>query len=150
MKFPALPRFALALLLLTAPAFGGEFDWMVRQFARESGTDPLHIPFFGVARFLVSTTEIAGTSDIHLAVFPDMRISRERYAALTGTIVGPSWKPMLRVRSGNGESTDIYAVPVGKQLEILLCSYSGNEATFMQAKLKPEKLISFVDEHRHH
>jgi hypothetical protein len=37
--------FATLLLLLPAALPASEFDWMTREFARQSGTQPLHIPF---------------------------------------------------------------------------------------------------------
>ena len=59
----------------------GDFDWMIRQFSRESGVEPVHIPMFGLARLFVGIARPAGTSDLHLAVFEDTGLKAERLTA---------------------------------------------------------------------
>ena len=72
-------RRLLALIALffvsTSILPASEFEWMVREFARQSGTHQLHIPFFGLARFFVAVGRPAGASELKLAVFehPDLR-----------------------------------------------------------------------------
>jgi hypothetical protein len=58
---------ALCAHPLLVPA--SEFDWLVREFSRESGTKPTHIPMFGLVRFAVGITQPAGTSEMKLAIF---------------------------------------------------------------------------------
>jgi hypothetical protein len=47
MRSFALLLAASLLLPLALPA--SEFDWLVREFSRESGAKVVHIPFFGLA-----------------------------------------------------------------------------------------------------
>ncbi len=101
---------AIALLLLTpllTPA--NEFDWLVREFARESGAKQTHIPFFGLARFVVAVGHPAGASQLNLALFEHANFDPPRFSELTDSMVGAAWKPIIRVRSTRGESTNIYA-----------------------------------------
>jgi hypothetical protein len=134
-----------AALPLALPA--SEFDWVVREFSRQSGSKPMHIPLFGLARFVVATAHPAGTSELHLAIFRDVDIQSERFSQVTDSVVGPAWKPIVRVRSRNGESTNIYAQSIGKELRVLLTVLDGGEATFVEVRVRPETLLKFVDEH---
>jgi hypothetical protein len=62
--------------------------------------------------------------------------------------VGNSWKPMVRVRSRDGESTNIYEQSNGDNLRLLITTLDqGGEATFVQVRVKPTTLMKFVDEH---
>src|SRR3954465_3840834 len=94
-------------LPFTLPA--SEFDWLVREFSRQSSAKPVHIPFFGLARFVVAVGHPAGTRDLHLAGVEDVELESARFSQLTDELVGPAWKPIVRVRSRKGESTNIYA-----------------------------------------
>lgn len=137
----------VAICSLLLPA--SEFDWMVRQVSRESGVEPLHIPFFGLARFVVAVGHPAGATDLHLAVFEKTEIPPERFATIIDSATGSSWKPMIRVRSRNGESTNIYFRQAGKQVRLLIGTLERNEATLVEVRVKPEELMRFVDEHKH-
>ncbi len=138
--------FAACLLPVQIPA--SDFDWLVREFARESGAKQVHVPFFGLARFVVAVGHPAGTSDVRLALFDRGELESLRFSELTDATVGSSWKPMVRVRSTKGESTNIYVRPDGKHLNLLITTLDGNEATFVEVRIQPQSLIRFVDEHR--
>ena len=140
---------ALVLLFLASSMDASEFDWMVRQISRETGVQPVHIPFFGLARFVVRVGHPAGTSDLHLAVFEDTHIAPVRFNQLLDTTAGPAWNPIVRVRSRNGESTNIYAREEGKHLRLLICTSERSETTLVEVRVQPDKLIEVVEEHRH-
>ncbi|MDQ2840895.1 MAG: hypothetical protein M3Y72_07645 [Acidobacteriota bacterium] len=138
---------ALALILLPCPLPASEFDWLVREFARESGAKQINVPFFGLARFVVAVGHPAGTSDMKLAIFETGSLESHRFSALTDSSIGSSWKPMIRVRCNNGESTNIYARNEGKHLSLLITAIDGDSATFVQVRVQPRALIQFVDDH---
>jgi hypothetical protein len=137
---------SLALLMPLA-SFANEFDWLVREFCRESGAHQTHIPFFGLVRFGVAVAHPAGTSELRLAVFEKTNLPSDRFSQLTDSVVGGEWKPMIRVRSRNGESTNIYVQETRKGLRLLITSLDGQDATFVQVRIKPDELIKFVDDH---
>ena len=56
---------------------------------------------------------------------------------------------MIRVRSRNGESTDIYFQGLGRHVRLLIGTFEHGEATLLEVRVKPESLIKFVDEQRH-
>jgi hypothetical protein len=138
----------LFVLPLTLPA--SEFDWMTREFARQSGTQPVHIPFFGLARFVVGVTHPAGARDVRLAVFEQANVGSEQFSRMADSTVGRDWKPIVRVREKSGEVSNIYVQPEGKHLLVLIATYNNNEAVFVQVSIRPSELMKFVDEHNHH
>ncbi len=138
----------LALLSCFAPVLpASDFDWLVREFARESGAKQVHVPFLGFARFIVNVGHPAGTTDMRLAIFERGDLESLRFSELTDSEVGHSWNPMIRVRSNKGESTNIYGQSDSKHLRLLITTLDGDEATFVQVNLKPKELIRFIDEH---
>lgn len=145
------PFLTLTALLFALPLAlpASEFDWMVREFSRQSGVQQLHIPFLGLARFTVAVTRPAGTSELKLAVFEHPHVHSDDFARLADTLAGSAWKPMIRVRSRNGEASNIYVQPDGKHLKVLIVALDSSDATFVELRIKPESLMKFVDEHRH-
>ena len=139
---------AIALLVIASSARAGEFEWMVRQISHETGTRPMQIPFFGLARFVVRVGQPGGASDLHLAIFEDAHIAPARFTELLDTTAGPAWNPIVRVRSKNQELTNIYAREEGKHLRLLICTSQGKETTLVEVRVKPDKLLEVVDEHR--
>jgi hypothetical protein len=134
----------LLVLPLGLPA--NEFDWMVREFSRQSGVKRTYIPFFGLARFAVAVAHPAGTSELKLAVFEHAHFDSAGFSKLTDSVIGASWKPMVRVRSRHGESTNIYAQADGRNLRLLIASLDHDDATFVEVRIRPEQLMKFVDE----
>jgi len=135
-------------LFLPVVLQAGEFDWMVREFSRETGMQPTHIPFFGLAKFVVAVGHPAGTSELNLAIFENADLDAARFSRITDDAVGSAWKPMVRVRSKSGESTNIYARPSGKEMRVLIATLDHSDATFVEVRVQPEALMRFVDEHK--
>jgi hypothetical protein len=133
--------------LLPLASWSSDFDWLVREFAHESGTQPVHIPLFGLVQFAVSVVQPAGTSELRLAVFEHARFDPTRFRDMSDRAVGGSWKPMIRVRSQSGESTNIYAQTERERLRLLIARLNKDDATFIQVRVKPQELMRFVDEH---
>jgi hypothetical protein len=138
----------VALLISFGPLSASEFDWMVRQVSYETGVKPIHIPFFGLARFVVRVGHPAGASDLHLAVFENTHLAPGRFGQLFDQTAGPAWNPIVRVRSRNDESTNIYARQEGKHLRLLICAAEPSETTLVEVRIKPDKLIEVVEEQR--
>jgi hypothetical protein len=135
----------VTVLPIALPA--SDFDWLVREFSRQSSAKPVHIPLFGMARFAVSIAHPAGASELHLAVFEDVDLDACRFTEITDSVIGGAWRPIVRVRSRNGESTNIYAQPNGKDLRVLVTVLDGGDATFVDLRIRPEALMKFLDEH---
>src|SRR3954447_338508 len=94
-SFPVCALIFFLPLMLSA----NEFDWLVREFSRQSGARQTYIPLFGLVRFRVAVVHPAGASQLRLAVFEHANLESERFRHLTDAVVGDEWKPMVRVRS---------------------------------------------------
>ena len=138
------------MFLLPLPVPASEFDWLVREFSRESGAKRVHVPFLGLANFVVKVGHPAGTSDMKLAIFERGDLEAPRFTSLTDSAVGGSWKPMIRVRSKNGESTNIYVHTDGKHLNLLITTLDDDDATLIQVRIEPQALMQFIDDHDAH
>jgi hypothetical protein len=140
----------ILLLAVSVPAIlpASEFDSLVREFSRQTGSAQTRIPFFGLARFVVAVSHPAGTSDLKLAVFEHPHVLPRDFARVTDEIVGEGWKRIVRVQSRKGQSTNIYTRQDGNHLRLLLASVDGEDATFVEMRIKPEALMKFVDERR--
>lgn len=136
----------LAPSLLTA----GEFDRMVHEFSRQSGATQTHIPFLWAARAVVSVAHPAGASQLNLAVFENAAFEPDRFSQLTDAAVRGDWKPMIRVRSRQGESTNIYVKPAGREVHLLIATYEKSEATFVEVRVEPQALMDFVEKYEGH
>lgn len=136
----------ICALPLSLPA--SEFDWLVRQFSRESGCKPEHIPFFGFARFAVAVARPAGTSDLHLAIFEHPAISAQLFGTLADkAVANRGWKPVVRVRERNREATNIYLLQDGrKHLRLLIAALDNDGATLVEVRIRPQKLIRLIDD----
>ena len=135
-------------LVFANAMLASEFDWLVREFARQSGAHQTYIPLFGLARFCVWAAHPAGTSELRLALFKHANMEPVRFSELTDAVLGVQWKPIVRVRSRHSESTNIYVQEHRRDLRLLIASFESQQATFVEVKIRPEELIKFIDHHR--
>src|SRR5436305_6088104 len=98
--------FAVCALIFFVPLMlsANEFDWLVREFSRQSGARQTYVPLFGLVRFSIAAVHPVGTSELRVAVFERADLETQRFSQLTDAIVGYEWKPIVRVRSRNHES----------------------------------------------
>jgi hypothetical protein len=137
--------FAIALPTL-APA--ADFNRLVHEFSRQTGAHQTWIPFFGLARFAVAVAHPAGTSDLKLAVFEHVNGRQREFIQTADSLVSDTgWKRIVRVRSSKGEATNIYTMPEGDKLRMLVTTVDDGDAVFVEVRIKPDELIKFVDEH---
>jgi hypothetical protein len=148
-----LPQLALLMIALPVLAPAADFNRLVHEFSRQTGVHQTWIPFFGLARFAIAVAHPAGASDLKLAVFENVHgRQRELISATDNLVSGTGWKPIVRVRSSKGEATNIYTMPEGNKLRMLVTTIDDGDAVFIELRIRPEELIKFVDEHRnqHH
>ncbi len=140
----------IGLLALCIPAVlpASEFDALVREFSRQTGSEQTRIPFFGLARFVVAVSHPAGTSDLKLAVFEHPNVLPGDFASVTDRVVGGAWNRIVRVQSKKGESTNIYTRRDGNHLRMLVATVNNDDAVFVELRIRPQELMKFVDEHR--
>ena len=141
-------RFCLLAIATVAVLPASDFDGLVGEFARQTGAERIHIPFFGVARFAVAVAHPSGTSDLQMAVLENVHGDYADSGKITDRLViRDGWKRIVRVQEKKGEMTNIYMLPEGKRLRMLVAVVNNGDATFVQLRIKPEALAKFVDEH---
>jgi hypothetical protein len=143
-----LPKLILAAVCIPALVPAGDFNGLVREFSRQTGAHQTRIPFLGLARFVVATAHPAGTSEFKLAVFENVDgRQRDFIDTADGVASGEGWNRIVSVRSKNGESTNIYMLPEGKRLRMLVTTVDSGDAVFAEMRIKPENLVKFLDDH---
>ena len=151
---------AATLLMAAGVAFGGdaEFDRIVKAIASHYGAKPLHIPFLGVANFVVKVARPEGTSGFKLAVFEDLKSApdphewRERDRFMD-TVANSNLRPLVRVHSRHdGEATYIFMDPAGKpgkSTRVLIAAFQRDQATVIEVKANIETLLKSLEEPAH-
>lgn len=130
-------------------ARGAEFDSIVRTVQEQTGSRRIHIPLFWLARTVVAVGHPAGASEMKLAVFERPNVAPERFAEIIDNAMGPFWKPMVRVRSKDGEVTSIFLRENGGQtVRLLIASKDHDDAVMMQVRLNEGRLLKFIDGHQ--
>jgi hypothetical protein len=139
----------LAASILTAQgaAFGADhdFDRLVSALEARFGTQPVHVPFMGVANFFVSVARPEGTSGFRLAVFEDLKFDADGDGAALDRMMVDASKglhPLVRVGSRrNHEWTYIYTGDMGKNNRMLIATFERTEATVVEVQLSMDALM---------
>ncbi|MGA2131631.1 MAG: hypothetical protein ABSH50_04885 [Bryobacteraceae bacterium] len=150
-------RLMATLLLVAGAAFSGdaEFEHIVKAIEAHYGTAPQHIPFMGLASFVVKVAHPEGASGLKLAVFQDLKSSEGRDWAerdrFMGSLSSTGLHPMVRVHSRrNGEATYIFLSPESKRARILIATFERDEATVIEVKADVDRLLRTLDQPEHH
>jgi hypothetical protein len=150
-------RLVVLLLVSMGAGFAGdwEFDHVVNAIESHYGTQRTHIPFLGLASFVVNVARPAGASGFKLAVFENLRSApgyRDR-ADLDRFMDGLSGGGLHRVvcaRSRrDGEATYIYVGEVGSSTKMLIATFERDEATVIQVKVNIETLLKTIEAPEH-
>lgn len=149
------PRAVALLLMAACTAFGGdkEFDLIVRAIESHYGVHRTHIPLMGMANLFIKVSHPAGAGSFRLAVFEDLKCSpgyrewadMDRF--ITDTISAAELRPLVSVHSRReGESTYIFAGPVGKSTRMLIATFQRDEATLIEMKVSTDVLFRSIEE----
>jgi hypothetical protein len=149
-------RFLAGLLIAASAAFGGdaEFERIVKAIESHYGTQQTHIPFMGLASFVVKVAHPEGASGLKLAIFEDLKspgaqewTERDRFM---DSLSGAGLHPMVRVHSRrNNEATYIFMNPDSKRARILIATFERDQATVVEVKADIDKLLRSLDEPDH-
>jgi hypothetical protein len=146
-------RLVVLLLVSVGAGFAGdwEFDHVVKAIESHYGTRRTHIPFLGLASFVVNVARPAGASGFKLAVFENLR-SAPGYrdgAELNGfmdNLPGSGLHRVVCARSRrNAEATYIYVGEAGNSTKMLIATINRDEATVIQVKVNIETLLKTID-----
>jgi hypothetical protein len=154
---------ALMTLMASAAAFGGdaEFDRIVKAIESRYGIKPVHVPFMGVANFVVKVAHPEGASGFRLAVFEGLSDLKTREDSgewrdrdrFMDTLASSTLRPLVRVHSRHdGEATYIFMGPASKSRKstrMLVATFERNEATVVEVTANIEKLLESLQEPAH-
>jgi hypothetical protein len=138
-----------AVALASAPAYAedADFRFLVRRIESEYQTRRLHIPLFGVARFMARPFGVRG---LNLAIWEDLSYRRthgEGLRAVTEDFAARGWKPMVRVHEAGRESVQVFAKPEGKDMRLLVLTVD-DETVMVQMKVDPRRVLWILGEPR--
>lgn len=146
------PKIIALLLAGYSIALGGdsEFDHVVKAIETHYGTKRTHIPFMGLANFAVKVAHPAGTSELKLAVFEDLRTlgdgDQKELDHFMNSLSSRDLRPMIRVRSHrDNESVYIFASDFGKSARLLLATFEPSEATVIEVKVDINTLMRWIN-----
>lgn len=142
----------LLVTLLAAPAAAGDADFhaIVRGVESGYGVHRVHIPLFGLARFVVHVAQPEGVKDFDMAIFetregppPDS----SRFDAIVKRAGGEHWRSVIRVRSGRShEWVYVYARPEGPDWRMLIATFEPGETVILEARVDAEFLANALDD----
>jgi hypothetical protein len=151
MKRTALLTVAIILAPVGLRAGDREFKNVVDALSSEFHKEPMHIPFFGLARLVTFVAHPAGAKNIDLAIFQNLDREEHEGGNLGPSIrraVGPQWKPFFQASSfhhGNNEHTFIYLREDGNDWKLLLTTIGSDQAVVLELKLNPEALLRWIN-----
>jgi len=145
-------KFLVVFLAGYSLAAGGdsEFDHVVKAIETHYGTKRTHIPFMGLASFAVKVAHPAGTSELKLAVFEDLKTLGDRDQTeldeFMRSLSTRDLRPIIRVRSRRqDEATYIFAGDFGKSARLLVATFQPSEATVVELKVDINTLLSWIN-----
>lgn len=144
---------ALAVVLslgqTAASAKDTSFDAIAKHLKAQYKAKRRKIPFMGLASFAVRIIHPAGVKSIKLAIFEELDHApapgNNELNAIMRNALPPEWKPLVRIRSRDGEQMYVYAMEEGKSIKLMVVNIDGTDAVIARVKLNPEKLREFLD-----
>lgn len=143
----------LALLTFAsvpASAKDREFDAIARHIKSTYRGKRVRIPFLGLANFAVKIVRPAGVKSFKLATFENLQKPEPgRESELASVIrqsLDPAWRPLVRVRSRDGEQTFIYIRDAGDNVKLMVVSLEATEATVIRVKVSPKTLMKWINQ----
>jgi hypothetical protein len=144
-------RRLLALFLAGAGAMygaGREFDRVVDAIEHHYGVKQTHIPFMGLASFVVRVAHPAGTSGFRLAMFENMPATGADRGELDRFMEQVSREGLHAIvvthSTRDDESTYILAGDAGKSTRLLIATFDRREATVIEAEVNLETLLRVI------
>lgn len=144
---------ALAVLLsfghIAASAKDSSFDAIAKHLKAQYKAKRRKVPFMGLATFAVKIIHPAGVKSIKLAIFEELDHApapgNNELNAIMRNALPPEWKPLVRIRSRDGEQMYVYALDEGKSIKLMVVNIDGTDAVIARIQLNPEKLREFID-----
>lgn len=140
--------------MLAVPCFGGndrDFNTLVKTIETQYGVRHTRIPLLGFATFCLRVAGTPGGAGLKIAVFNDAlngkAVSADAFEQSVETAMGNRWHPLVRARSREDQSvTAVYTNPDAKELQVMIVTLNGTDATIVQTKLKTSQVWNWIRE----
>ncbi len=134
-------------------AADADFKAIVHGLESRLGVRQTHIPFLGLASFIVKVSRPAGVHQLDFAIFEDARFTapdQETFDHIVRSATGERWRPFVIVRSRHDhESNYIYIREAGDNFKLLIATFEHDEATVVELKLDARALAEICDDPQH-
>jgi len=138
---------ALALAVAAAPAGDRDFDAVVKGIESHYGVKRTSVPMFGMVKLIVKVARPSGVRQLDMALFENVPRDAPDADDLDLVIeraVPERWRPMVRVRSRDGESSYIYYREDGRNIRLMVVSFDGDEGSAVELSVPPDKLAEWL------
>jgi hypothetical protein len=140
------------LISVAAPAARAddpEFDAITSQLKSRFNARRISIPFLGIANFFVRVVRPAGVKSVKVAIFEGLSFApggstTAGVSALMRSALSPEWRPLVRVRSRDGEQLHVYAREAGENIKLMVVNIDQTDAVVARVKLSPRRLAEFL------
>lgn len=144
----------LLLLFCAFNTFAGdnEFKSIVKQIEANYHIKQKHIPFLGVANFMVKTAvRPSGFKGLKLALFENKNLSlqpgKEQIDVFLQHSLDKDWQPIVKAYSRKKlEWTYIYIKEMTKKrCKLLIVNLDKEDSVVLEIQVEPEKLLAWLD-----
>jgi hypothetical protein len=149
---PLVALVLVATMLSIAPpaarADDPEFDAITKHIKLYYKAKRVSIPFLGLANFFVKIVRPAGVKSFKVAIFEDLNFVpgsvNSELSAVIRNALSPEWRPLVRVRSRNGEQLYVYAREAGENIKLMVVTIDQTDAVVARVKISPKRLSEFL------
>ncbi len=145
-RVAAVAGLALAGSLLAGGAQADGFRALAHRLGRLPQVHRVHVPFLSLAARL-GGAGADGVAEVRMALYEVEEGARPPLAALAAELLGPGWKPCLRVRS-RGEETVMLARREGDRVRLVLVSRDEEDLVLLAATVRPRVFVASLEERR--
>ncbi len=131
-----------------ASAADHEFNDVVKAISEQFDTKPMHIPFMGLAKFVVKVAHPAGTKQLNIAIFENLNEDRGSGIDLLDSVrlaVGKAWQPFVQVRGQHDDNVLVYMVGKGSDVRLLVVTAQHDETVVVEVRANPEALQKWMN-----
>jgi hypothetical protein len=143
----------LALVAAAAVAAAPDFDAIVRGVESAYGLHRVHVPLFGLARFVVKVARPEGVKDFDMAIFEaDDRTPADsrRFDSIMRRAAGDRWSGAIHLRSRDeGGSTYVYFRSEGRDWRMLVATFKPGAVVILHARVDSEIVLRALDDPEH-
>ena len=127
----------------------GEFEAIANHLKTKYKAKKISIPFMWLARAAVKVVRPAGVKSFNITIFEDLTYSRQTLDKEMRDVMrrsfGQEWRPILNIRSRDGDQVYMYMREDGKNIKIALAVIDKDEAVLIRATFNADKLAEFIN-----